>query len=49
MHTCGAGTLRDKSFIRSLALSIMYGSLVFLVVETVMDPSTYAQIKTDAT
>jgi hypothetical protein len=38
--TWGAGTLRDRSFIRSLALRIMYGSLVFLVVETVMEPST---------
>jgi hypothetical protein len=35
-------------FIRSLALRIMYGSLVFLVVETVMEPSTYAQIKRES-
>jgi len=40
-HTWGAGTLRDRSFMRSLALTMIYGSLVFLVVETVIDPSTY--------
>lgn len=39
-HTWGAETLRDSSLIRSRALMIMYGSYVFLVVLTVMEPST---------
>ena len=38
--TWWTGTLLDKSLISSLALMIIYGSLVFLVVDTVMDPST---------
>ena len=40
MGTCGAGTERDNSLMRSRALMIMYGSHVLTVVRTVMDPST---------
>mmetsp|Transcript_3057 Transcript_3057/g.11011 ORF Transcript_3057/g.11011 Transcript_3057/m.11011 type:complete len:213 (+) Transcript_3057:730-1368(+) len=39
-RACGAGTLRDRSFIRSLALMMMYGSYAFRVVATVIEPST---------
>ena len=38
--TCGAGTLRASSLSRSRALTMMKGSKVFLVVLTVIDPST---------
>ena len=44
-RTCGAGTLLDKSLIRSLAFMIIYGSLVFRVVETVIDPAIWTQQK----
>mmetsp|Transcript_339 Transcript_339/g.1169 ORF Transcript_339/g.1169 Transcript_339/m.1169 type:complete len:203 (+) Transcript_339:831-1439(+) len=37
---CGAGTLRLSSLIKSRALMMMYGSYVFLVVSTVIEPST---------
>jgi hypothetical protein len=38
--TCATGTLLDSSLMRSLALMMINGSYVFLVVETVIDPST---------
>ena len=42
--TCGAGTLRDSSFIRSLAFRIAAGSNVLRVVLTVMLPSTKSRV-----
>lgn len=39
IQTCSNGTLLARSFIKSLALMIAYGSKVFLVVVTVMLPS----------
>lgn len=39
LQTCSNGTLLARSFIKSLALMIAYGSKVFLVVVTVMLPS----------
>lgn len=39
IFTCSNGTLRASSLIRSLALTMAYGSKVFLVVQTVMLPS----------
>ncbi len=39
-HTWGAGTLLESSFMRSRALMIIKGSLVFRVVATVIEPST---------
>lgn len=43
-HTCSKETLLAKSFIRSLALTMMYGSKVFLVVHTVMLPSIKSSV-----
>ena len=39
-NACGAGTDRLSSFIKSLAFMMMYGSKVFRVVRTVIEPST---------
>lgn len=53
-QTCSNGTLLARSFIKSLALIIAYGSKVFLVVVTVILPSirssaafTYCNIWTE--
>jgi hypothetical protein len=47
-HTWGAGTLLESSFMRSRALMIIKGSLVFRVVATVIEPSTCPSITSDS-
>lgn len=42
--TCSKGTLRAKSLMRSRALTMMYGSQVFLVVATLILPSIRSKL-----
>lgn len=42
--TCSNETLLARSFIRSLALMMIYGSKVFFVVQTVMLPSIRSRV-----
>lgn len=43
-RTCGKGTLRARSLMRSRALRMMYGSKVLRVVLTVIEPSTRSRM-----
>ena len=44
LTACGAGTERERSFMRSRALRMATGSYVLRVVRTVMEPSMRSRV-----